>query len=81
LLDSDEEEDQLNGTIQYQKHNLSQYYHIEEVLAMVDISNDQREDKTNEKNFNDSLFNNELMQINHVSQLFIGLNVFSLLFF
>jgi hypothetical protein len=47
---------------------------------MIDINNGLKEEKS-EKSYNDSLFNNEMMQINHVSQLFIGLNVFSLLFF
>jgi NADPH:quinone reductase-like Zn-dependent oxidoreductase len=45
---------------------------------MVDIAGELREEQ-NEKAFMD--FGNEMMQINHVSQLYIGLNVFSLLFF
>lgn len=26
--------------IEYDKHNMNQYYHVEEVLAMIDIAND-----------------------------------------
>ena len=53
------EEEEPEG-IEYQKHSLGQYYQVEEVLAMVDIASDERDEKQ-------SLFNNELLQINHVS--------------
>ena len=28
------------GIIEYTRHNMNQYYHVEEVLSMVDVSNE-----------------------------------------
>ena len=82
-----------SGYIEYTRNNMHQYYHVEEVLSMIDVSNDgvKKPASGNNNNSNpsmnmesksdNSLFQSELMQINHISQLFIGLNVYSLLFF
>lgn len=71
---------------------MSQICTVEDVLSLVDISNDGSRDSQSSHggmdhnqmgygNSENSLFQNEMMQINHISQLFVGLNVFSLLFF
>jgi hypothetical protein len=39
----EDEQSEMNedeGGIEYDRHNMNQYYHVEEVLAMVDIAND-----------------------------------------
>jgi hypothetical protein len=38
------EEEEQEG-IEYTKNSLNQYYQVEEVLAMVDIASDEREEK------------------------------------
>jgi hypothetical protein len=82
-----------SGYIEYTRNNMHQYYHVEEVLSMIDVSNDgvkkpasgnnnsSNPSMNMESKSDNSLFQSELMQINHISQLFIGLNVYSLLFF
>ena len=93
-----------SGTIEYTRNNIGQFYHVEEVLALIDIANEGGKASTNQTNSvnqgmvgsagmgmvdqqmhhsqsDNSIFHNELMQINHISQLFVGLNVFSVLFF
>jgi len=60
---------------------MHQYYHVEEVLSMIDVSNDGVKKPTSGNNngpnnggsveshhqSDNSLFHNELMQINHIS--------------
>mgnify|MGYP000957813710 CR=1 FL=1 len=36
----DEDQDEDDEGIEYDRNNMNQYYHVEEVLAMVDIAND-----------------------------------------
>ena len=93
--DSMEEPINNTGFIEYTRHNMQQYYHVEQVLSMIDVSNEGNRNQngangSNQNNSNNidshqsgdsSLFHNELHQINHISQLFVGLNVYSLLFF
>jgi len=38
--DEDPEQLEDDGGIEYDRNNMNQYYHVEEVLAMVDIANE-----------------------------------------
>ena len=38
--DEDPEQVEDDGGIEYDRNNMNQYYHVEEVLAMVDIANE-----------------------------------------
>lgn len=68
------------GEVEYSKGSgQGKLYHVEEVLAMVDVG--RAEGGSDNAKAQEATFQNEIMQLNYLSQLYVGLNVYSLLFF
>ena len=67
-----------DGELEYSRGSgQSKLYHVEEVLTMIDVG---RAEGGGADRAQEATFQNEIMQLNYLSQLYVGLNVYSLLF-